>query len=817
MGIVWLARDDELERDVALKFLPELLIHDPAVLNGLKRETNRSLELTHKNIVRIYDFVHDDNSACISMEYIDGGTLSNLRADKERKVFETYELTDWMKELCEALEYAHNHAHVVHRDLKPSNLMVNKRGDLKVADFGIARSLSDSVSALTIGRASGTLLYMSPQQLNGERATPGDDVYSTGATIYELLTSKPPFYSGNIDRQIRENIPPTMRQRRKELEIDGEPIGESWERIVAACLQKDPASRPQSVTEIAEGFAPPTSRTRRSTTAPYWKTALSRWKTIVAKDPMNLQRRVKQSALGLSALFIVALVIWQLSIQREMKAELIRLRKGIAEYPQVEADVRGSHAGTNAEAVQDQTYAKLGKQLGVDPKILREKLPRTAEELKQAPNASTYERANASYVVKDYAQAEALALQAADEIRRLEPGNSKGVLQALELAGLAARSAVQYSRAMQHFRDAEKLTDRTRNLEEWVTLQQDIADLLVIQGDYANAERLFRSVIDARSLALGPEHPDTLDSRHRLIYALTWQSKYGEAETEAREVLRLREKILGPEHVDTIISRYNLAEPLVEQGKYTEAEALYREVIRLGEKTLGSEHPRTIAARLGLATVLSGEGKGAEAEALYREVIRLDEKVYGSEHPNTLNDRMNLATALQANGKYSYAEAEYRDVINQERELIGLEHPDTLMARNNLAEVLDDEGKYPESEAECRQIVDIETKVLGPENRLTLNTRGNLAIALIGQAKFPDAETEYKNVLNLMESVLGLEHPDTLSYASKFAEGLARQDRMMEARALAKHLQEVAVQKLGPNSASARNYGKLLADVEATK
>src|SRR6202011_69039 len=136
MGVVWLARDDVLERDVALKFLPELVIFDRAMLNELKRETNRSLELTHKNVVRIYDFVHDENSACISMEYIDGDTLSNMRADRPTKVFECWELGNWTKQLCEALDYAHNHAHVVHRDLKPATLMVTQGGDLKVADFG---------------------------------------------------------------------------------------------------------------------------------------------------------------------------------------------------------------------------------------------------------------------------------------------------------------------------------------------------------------------------------------------------------------------------------------------------------------------------------------------------------------------------------------------------------------------------------------------------------------------------------------------------------------------------------------------------------
>src|SRR4051794_13973839 len=135
MGVVWLARDGELERDVALKFLPELVVLDKALVSELKRETRRSLELTHKNIVRIYDFVQSENSACISMEYIDGDTLSNLRAEKERKVFEPSELAEWTAQLCDALDYAHNHAKIIHRDLKPANLMVNQRGDLKVSDF----------------------------------------------------------------------------------------------------------------------------------------------------------------------------------------------------------------------------------------------------------------------------------------------------------------------------------------------------------------------------------------------------------------------------------------------------------------------------------------------------------------------------------------------------------------------------------------------------------------------------------------------------------------------------------------------------------
>src|SRR6478735_1915884 len=268
MGVVWLARDEELERNVALKFLPELIVHDRAVLGDMKRETRRSLDLTHKNIVRIYDFVTSEQSGCISMEYIDGDTLSNLRADKPHKVFEPHELADWTSQLCDALDYAHNHAKIIHRDLKPANLMVNQRGDLKVSDFGIARSLSDSVSMLTMERGrSGTLVFMSPQQLDGERGSPLDDIYSFGATMYELITSKPPFSSGNIDRQIREKIPPLMAERRKDLEVEGEMIDDVWEKVIASCLAKNPDRRPASFVDIAQQLGIDSPKTVRAARA----------------------------------------------------------------------------------------------------------------------------------------------------------------------------------------------------------------------------------------------------------------------------------------------------------------------------------------------------------------------------------------------------------------------------------------------------------------------------------------------------------------------------------------------------------------------
>lgn len=317
MGVVWLARDDELEREVALKFLPELVVHDRAVLDELKRETRRSLALTHHNIVRIYDFAQGDECACISMEYVDGATLSSLRVDRPDKVFEVEELGLLMQQVCDALQYAHAQARIVHRDLKPSNVMVNARGDVKVADFGIARSLTDSVSMLTMARGtSGTLAYMSPQQLDGERVSELDDIYALGATLFELLTGKPPFYSGQIDRLVREKVPPTIAARRADLEVTSKAsIPPHWEEAIAACLAKDPAARPRSASELKERLLSPARPSVPSSPGP--PPSSSKPEADVAPEKVSWMRKhlvLVVSAIGAIA-FLIAGIVWLVGIR----------------------------------------------------------------------------------------------------------------------------------------------------------------------------------------------------------------------------------------------------------------------------------------------------------------------------------------------------------------------------------------------------------------------------------------------------------------------------------------------------------------------
>ena len=295
MSVVWLAQDERLGQEVALKFLPEMVRLDSAAIDDLKHETRRSLQLTHRNIVRIYDFEEDAQSAALAMEYVPGATLSAMRVARPAKIFEPADLMPWVRELCDALDYAHRKGRIVHRDLKPANLMVGAHGELKVADFGIARSINESVSRVSAQpAASGTLGYMSPQQALGQPATPRDDIYSLGATLYELLTGRPPFYSGNIQHQLDTVAPPTIAARRAELEIEGQPVPEAWETTIAACLAKDPSARPASVGEVVERLL-----------APPAKPAPLRVEKSAAASPRAIRVSTKTKVVALTGLVVL--------------------------------------------------------------------------------------------------------------------------------------------------------------------------------------------------------------------------------------------------------------------------------------------------------------------------------------------------------------------------------------------------------------------------------------------------------------------------------------------------------------------------------
>jgi serine/threonine protein kinase len=252
MGEVWLGYDANLQELVALKFPRPGLRSDASALAELRKETDRHRRLRHPHIVGVFDFhTSETDGAYLTMEYAQGTSLQRLRSERAGERFTWKFLHPLVFQLCQALQYAHGQQ-VIHRDIKPANLILGPRRVLKLVDFGVAEVVTKPAIRISLSiRRTGTLPYMSPQQLSGLTPRPTDDFYSLGATLYDLLSGQPPFFEGDIPRQIREAMPMPLRSRLRQRGVR-QAVPVHIEALIMACLAKRPDCRPQSAGEISE-------------------------------------------------------------------------------------------------------------------------------------------------------------------------------------------------------------------------------------------------------------------------------------------------------------------------------------------------------------------------------------------------------------------------------------------------------------------------------------------------------------------------------------------------------------------------------------
>lgn len=308
MGTIWLAQDERLNERVALKFLSAAFRDDAAALANLRKETQKSRKLTHPNIIRIHDLYEaPDELAFISMEFVDGIDLAQLKAKQPHCIFTWEFLQPIVKQLCEALGYAHGED-VIHRDLKPANMILDAKGRLKLADFGLAALICEPYSSAQPkgSWAGGTINYMSPQQLYGFAAGIPDDIYALGVILYELLTSRTPFYVGDIAEQTRTVDAIPITDRLEEFELKNE-IPRDVRAMIMACLSKDPDTRPPSARAVAEWIG------LTATSAPKKPIGEPTPEPAVAEEPVEIveaapRRGTRRVAVAIIAAAIVAVL-----------------------------------------------------------------------------------------------------------------------------------------------------------------------------------------------------------------------------------------------------------------------------------------------------------------------------------------------------------------------------------------------------------------------------------------------------------------------------------------------------------------------------
>ena len=251
LGTVYLARDTQLEKTVALKVLPKEVATDLRAIEMMKEEVRIAQDLRHENIGAVYNFEVDTEkqASFIVMEFVDGVDLHTLLGRMPKRRFSLIVVAHILQGCAEALDYAHS-KRIIHRDVKPKNIIMRRDGVVKMLDFGIARRLSETMSRISREPVAGTPTYMSPEQLSGRGIDRRSDIYSLGVMTYELLTGSTPFPASGVQLAYQVLHKPIQPLKAINL-VDGNiKIAKSLTDVLKKCLAKTPEER----FETAKGF-----------------------------------------------------------------------------------------------------------------------------------------------------------------------------------------------------------------------------------------------------------------------------------------------------------------------------------------------------------------------------------------------------------------------------------------------------------------------------------------------------------------------------------------------------------------------------------
>ena len=307
MGQVWQATDTQLNRDVALKILPDAFASDPDRLARFKREAQILASLNHPNIAQIHGIEEAEGTRALVLELVEGPTLADRIAQGPIPIDEALPIA---KQIAEALEAAHEQG-VIHRDLKPANVKVKADGTVKVLDFGLAKalqpvasdpnmSMSPTVSltaaATQMGMVIGTAAYMAPEQAKGKVVDKRADVWAFGAVLYEMLAGAKPFPGGDVSEVLA-----TVIKTDPDWDVLPDETPPRVRTLLRRCLEKDPKQRVHDVADVrlamAGAFESAISAADATTVPP----ALARW-----------QRPVPLALIGLALMLVGALSVWRL-------------------------------------------------------------------------------------------------------------------------------------------------------------------------------------------------------------------------------------------------------------------------------------------------------------------------------------------------------------------------------------------------------------------------------------------------------------------------------------------------------------------------
>jgi serine/threonine protein kinase/Flp pilus assembly protein TadD len=804
MGVVYEAEQVSLGRRVALKVLPFAATMDPRQLQRFHNEARAAALLDHPHIVHVHAVGCERAVHYYAMQFIDGQTLAELIAELRRAggrplrpeaqpttphvpgqpaVAETApparasteraplgrahfrRVAELGVQAAEALDYAHALG-IVHRDVKPANLLVDGRGGLWVADFGLAQVLSDARLTLT-GDLVGTLRYMSPEQALAKRVVVDHrtDVYSLGATLYELLTLEPAF--GGDDRQ--ELLRQIAFEEPRPLRPVNKAVPAELETIVLKAMAKEPADRYATAQELADDLRRFLEDKAILAKRPTLGRQLARW-----------SRRHKAAVLSAGLVLLallggIAVSTWQAVRATDAEGQA---KSGLAEARQ---------AGQQTlDALRDLTDEVLERHMARQAQLTEEDRAFLRKVL------GHYE----GFAATKGDGPESRAVRAEGYFRvgtlRLRLGEQQEALSAYEHA-LALRKQLAA--------DFPTVPDYRKHL---ALSHHNLGYLLRDLGKREEAEAEYRQAL-ALQAQLAADFPTVPDYRQHLARShqnlgnlLTDLRRGSEAEAEHRQALALKKQLAAdfpavPAYRHELAGSHNdLGQLLSQLGNREEAEEEYRQALALSEQ-LAADFPSVPTYREfrahhhhNVGNLLADLGKGAEAEAHYRQALAL-RKQLAADFPTVptyrkilAGDHNQLGNLLAKLGKRLEAQAEFRQALELQKQLAA-DFPtvpdyrhELAGSHNNLGLLLADLGKGAEAQEEYRQAIALSQRLTSdfptvPTYRAFLaNHHNNLGNLLKSLGKGAEAQEEYRQGLALQEQ-LAADFPTVPDYRKDLA------------------------------------------------
>lgn len=751
MGAVYRAErvDGEFDQEVALKLLHRDM-DTPELRARFLAERQLLAGLSHPHIAGLLDGgVTDEGRPYFVMELVEGRPITQYCAEES---VSTEQMLRLFLDVADAVSYLHRNL-VVHRDLKPSNIFVDREGQVKLLDFGIAKLLGDAPSGEALTRTGQQLMtpeYAAPEQLLGEPVTTATDVYALGVVLYELLTGSRP----DGGRAATGTLPPTpssvartreaaAEARAGETPIPSHRIPRDLDAVCLMALRPDPEARYPSAEQLARDIG------RHLDGQP----VRARQGTVAYRAGLFVRRHA--GGVVIAAAVVVLMLV---GLVREISL------RGEAEHARDAAELEAA----KATAVS----SFLGELLSsVDPAKAQGEEVAVADVLEQASAR--------------IAESDELAGQPAVEaaVRRTIAGTYTAL--------------GRYEDAREHQEKAAALLGWPESHDpEALSAAAELGVLYQRLGNVGEAEDLIRTVLEIRTETLGEDHPASLSSLNQLADFLFFQGRIDEVEPLDRKTLEIRRRVLGDDHPDTLRSLNGLAATYFSQGRYQEAAPLFEEGLEVRRRKLGDSHPDTLMLANNLAACYLEMGRCEEAEVLQREVVEGRTRVLGPDHDQTAMSVHNLGVSLAQLERFEEAEVELRRAIAVREKLPG-ERRSLLFSESYLADVLRALERWEEAEALYLATWETQREELGAEDAETLKTASGLAELRSLTGDTAGAETVLAEILDAQIEARGEEHPDTLQSLTTLAHIRNAQGRHEEAVALCDRAIAAGTRSLG--------------------